>query len=85
MGLKGSGLVFGDADVKLGRVVSAAEQEILEDEGLGEAGTFGEEAPSHRVGGPGGTHPVSARRGAPLRKARCDAPKSSGHATEGLC
>lgn len=76
-------LVLPHPDVQFGRVVPAAEQKILQDEGLREAGPLGKEAPAHCVGGPGGAQAVAGRCRRPLGKPCRHAPQGLGHAAQG--
>ena len=59
-------VLFGDPDVKLTRFVAPAAQEVLEDEGLREAGTLGEEAPPGHPRRPDGPPAVRGSGGRPV-------------------
>ena len=50
-----------DADVELGPVVAAAEQKVLEHEGLRQARAVWQESMTHRICRPGGTAPIRWR------------------------
>jgi hypothetical protein len=71
-------LVLCDPNVQISIIVSAAEQKVLQDEGLREAGPLGEKAAPDGVGGPGGTAAIQGRALALARKSQRCAPQAPG-------
>jgi len=83
MGLERIVFALRDADMELRFFISTTEQQILEDERLGEAGAFRKKAASYGGSGPGSAPPGPGRCGGALWKHCGHPPQSFGHAVAG--